>query len=305
MPVNCNMLKKAWFDIRYALLLSGCWLFGKLPTWLLYHVFLDIIYFFTYKVAGYRVAVVRANLRTAFPGKNEGELRVIERKFYLQLAEVFIDTIDIISIGRKGIEKRMKFADVRRHEEEVRGKSWIASVAHYGSWEYFTSYQLHSQSQVVGVYHRLHSKLFEKLYRYSRSRFGAEPVTMHNTMRYVIQSARAGRQISLGLIADQSPRAGDKPNWVTFFGQKTDFYLGPEKIALRFNMPVYFVHITKHARARYSARFEMIYDGVEKVEQGEITRRYAVRLEKMIRETPWLWMWSHRRWKKKHYKSEK
>jgi KDO2-lipid IV(A) lauroyltransferase len=124
-------------------------------------------------------------------------------------------------------------------------------------------------------------------------------------MRYVIDSVRKGRQICLGLIADQSPRAGDKPNWVTFFGQQTDFYIGPEKIAVRFKMPVYFVHIRKCARARYSVCFEMIYDGVETVTEGEITQRYAARLEDMIREAPWLWMWSHRRWKKKHFKTEK
>ena len=299
------MLKKAWFDIRYALLLSGCWLFGQLPTWLLYHIFLDIIYFLTYRVARYRIAVVRANLRTAFPEKDKAELLTIERKFYLQLAEVFIDTIDIISISRRAIEKRMKFIDVQQHEDEVRGKSWIAAMAHYGSWEYFISYPLYSEKSIVGVYHRLHSKLFEKLYRYSRSRFGTEPVSMHNTMRYVIESVRKGKQICLGLIADHSPRAGDKPNWVTFLGQQTDFYIGPEKIALRFKMPVYFVHISKHARARYSIRFEMIYDGMEAVSEGEITRRYAARLEEMIREAPWLWMWSHRRWKKKHFKTEK
>lgn len=297
------MLKKAWFDIRYSLLLAGCWLFGKLPSWLLYHVFLDIIYFIVYKVAGYRLDVVRSNLHRAFPEKSDGELRTIERKFYLQLAEIFIDTIDLISISRKGIEKRMKFPGVEQHEQQTRGKNWIAALAHYGSWEYFTSYQLHAASQVAAVYHKLHSGLFEKLYKYSRSRQGAQPVAMRDTMRYVVGSVKAGRQISLGLIADQSPRAGDKPNWFDFLSQKTDFYLGPEKLALKFGMPVYFVHITKHRRAHYSARFEMIYDGAEQVAEGVITQRYAALLDEMIRKSPWLWMWSHKRWKKE-YKPE-
>ncbi len=298
------MLKKAWFNICYALLFSACWLFGKLPSWLLYHVFLDIMYFFVYKVVGYRLKVVRGNLRTAFPEKTEEERRRIERKFYLQLAEVFIDTVDFISISEKGIRKRMRFPDIELHEKQVVGKSWIAAVAHYGSWEYFASCDLHVAAKVVGVYHKIHNPLFEKLFIYSRSRFGSEPVPMQNTMRFILQSVKDGKLLSLGLIADQSPRAGDKPNWVEFFGQQTDFYLGPEKIALKFKMPVYFTYMKKHSRAHYSARFELIYDGVEEVEEGEITRRYAVRLEEMIREAPWLWMWSHKRWKKKHYKGD-
>lgn len=298
------MLKRAWFNIRYSMLLAGCWLFGKLPAWLLYRVFLDIIYFFVYKVAGYRVKVVRENLYNSFPEKKTEELRRIERKFYLQLAEIFIDTMDIISISRREMERRMQIPDVEKHEKELSGQSWIAALAHYGSWEYFNAYQFHTLAQVVGVYHKLHNRLFEKLYKYSRSRFGAQPVAMRDTIRYVVDSKKEGRQIGLGLIADQSPRAGDKANWFDFLGQKTNFYMGPEKIALKFNMPVYFVHISKHRRAHYSARFEMIYDGVETVPEGEITRRYAAHLEAMIRECPWLWMWSHKRWKKKYYSQD-
>lgn len=298
------MLKRAWFNIRYALLLSGCWLFGKLPSWLLYHVFLDVIYFFVYKVAGYRIGVVRDNLRRAFPEKDAEELRIIEKRFYLQLAEIFIDTIDLISISRKDMAKRLEFIGTEQHEAEVAGGSWVAALAHYGSWEYFTSYQMLTDAQVVGVYHKLHSGLFEKLYKYSRARCGAKPVAMRDTMRYVVESARAGRAIVLGLIADQAPRMGEKPNWFDFFSQKTDFYIGPEKIALKFHMPVYFIYTRKKARARYMAEFVRIYDGVEDVPEGEITRRYAVRLEAMIRESPWLWMWSHKRWKKQYKPSD-
>ena len=35
----------------------------------------------------------------------------------------------------------------------------------------------------------------------------------------------------------------------------------------------------------------------EEIVEGEITRRYAERMEAMIRHEPHLWMWSHRRWK--------
>ena len=36
---------------------------------------------------------------------------------------------------------------------------------------------------------------------------------------------------------------------------------------------------------------------MEEVEPNEITRRYVVALESMIREHPELWLWSHKRWK--------
>lgn len=291
------MLKRAWFNFRYGTLLALLWLVGKLPTWFLYHVMLDVVYFFVYKIFGYRVGIVRANLRNSFPEKSATELYHIERRFYRHLAEVFIDTVDIISITRREMAKRIRFEDLENHEKQTEGKSWIAALAHYGTWEYFSAYQFYTQSQVAGVYHPLHSAVFDKLYLYSRSRFGMEPVAMHNTLRYIINGRREGRQISLGLIADQTPPYQEKPHWFEFLSQPTNFYMGPEKLALKFGMPVYFVHTWKGDRARYRARFEMIYDGCEKVPPGEITRRYAAKLEEMIREKPWLWMWSHRRWK--------
>ncbi len=52
-------------------------------------------------------------------------------------------------------------------------------------------------------------------------------------------------------------------------------------------------------RGRYEIAFERIYDGQEPVAEYEITRRYVRKLEEMIRERPELWLWSHRRWKRK------
>ena len=72
---------------------------------------------------------------------------------------------------------------------------------------------------------------------------------------------------------------------------------GVEAIAVRFGIPVYFMHVAKTRRAHYEAWFECIYDGSEPVAPHEITRRYAARLEEMIRRRPELWVWSHKRWK--------
>ena len=99
------------------------------------------------------------------------------------------------------------------------------------------------------------------------------------------------------LIADQTPGWPEIQNWTLFLGQWTPFFMGMEKLALKFHMPVVFLDVHKVRRGYYEARFDLIYDGDEAVDEGEITRRYAERLEQMIRTRPELWMWSHRRWK--------
>lgn len=284
--------------LKYWFLVGVCKAVGFLPSWFLYHCLLDVLYFLLYRVARYRVGVVRSNLESSFPEKDKGELRRIEREYYRYLAELFIDAVDIVGISERGIRKRIVFEYVEAHEAEVAGRDWIAALAHYGSWEYFSAYQLYTASQVAGVYKSLHDKAFGMFYNYSRSRFGLEPVDRKNILRYLVAATRdQSRQVAVGLIADQYTRGGGQSIPFDFLNHKTLFFAGIEKLSARFGMPVYYMDVRKLGRARYSARFVMIYDGAEQLPEGEVTRRYAEALERTIRRDPPYWMWSHKRWK--------
>lgn len=284
-------------NIRYrALLLLNRGL-GLLPTWFLYGPVLWFLYFLLYRVARYRVRTVRANLRGAFPEKPRRELRRIERRFYLHLAEIFLDAVDMVSISEKEARGRVVFENAQEHEARVEGRDWIAAMAHYGSWEYFSVYQFHTSAQVAGVYKPVHDKAFDAFYRYSRSRFGLEPVSMKVLMRYILTKKAEGRRIAVGMIADQSARPNEHTMWFDFLGRKTIFYAGIERLAVRFGMPVYFTETRKVGRTRYVSRFVEIYDGREKLPEGEITYRYARKLEENILRAPEYWIWSHKRWK--------
>lgn len=284
--------------IKYWLLVGFNKTIGFLPTWFLYYPMVDIIYFLIYRVARYRIKVVRWNLETSFPEKSKKELRSIERGFYKHLAEIMIDSIDMAGVSEKEMRKRVVVENVEEHEKRMEGKNWIAAIAHYGSWEYFSAYQLYTKSQVVGLYKPLHDKAFDEYYRYCRSRMGLEPVSMKVILRYILEHNKPGkRNISLGFIADQSTKPNEHTQWYDFLNHKTMFYSGIERIALKFNFPVYYLDTRKVGRRRYRAHFELLYDGTEKVREGEITQRYISKLEQVIREEPRYWMWSHRRWK--------
>ena len=103
--------------------------------------------------------------------------------------------------------------------------------------------------------------------------------------------------IAMGLVSDQSPNLRADTEWYDFLNQKTAFIDGGERLAMRFHLPVYYVDVWRSAPGRYRAGFVKLYDGVESVAEGEITRRYAAALEATIRREPELWMWSHKRWK--------
>lgn len=286
--------------ILYKCLLWSCAVFGLLPGWIRYGVFGALVYFILYKAIGYRVEVVRTNLRNSFPEKSDEQRRVIERNFYRHLAEVFIDTISLASMSRRKILSRMQYRNVESHEASLEGRSWFAAMSHFGSWELTINYAMLSDHRLLAVYRPLHNDVMERFYCHIRARFGTKPVAMNDILKEVIKSnARGAQPAAVAMIADQTPPIHEIKHWYRFLEQDTPFFSGMEKMAVKFRMPIYFTYVRQTAPHKYEAEFRLIYDGLESVEEHEITQRYVASLEEMIRETPHLWMWSHKRWKHK------
>lgn len=272
------------------------YLIGKMPRGFQVGV-AHMLHFLIYRVAHYRVSVVRDNLKKAFAEKSDAELLDIERKFYRQLSDVFVETIVMASISEKRLRERMEFINADQIEAFTASRSWICAMAHYGSWEYTTSWGVHSKhDHTLAVYRPLVNKGFDCYYRQTRARFGVQPVAMEGVGRELFKLHKKGLNTVIALIADQTPPPSVE-NWIEFLGRPTSFFEGMERIAVKFSMPIAFLHIDKFDKGQYKGWFEVIYDGTEKLPDGEITRRYAARLEAMIRSRPELWMWSHRRWK--------
>lgn len=283
-------------------------LFAVLPYWFKYHVVENVLFFLLYHCLRYRMKVVTTNLRNSFPEKDEAELRIIRRKFYRTLAEIFVDTINMahMSDAKAGTVLRVK--DLEEHVRAVHGRDWIAMTAHFGCWEYCSYWGLYERSQMlVAVYHPLRSKIMENLYRRLRNFENSMTVSMKESLRFYLRNREQGvngKNLVMGLIADQNPPLRPDSHWFRFLNQDTIFFDGGEKLALRCKLPVYFVKMERLQRGRYLMSFELIYDGEEQVAPNEITERYIRHLEAMIREHPELWMWSHRRWKRKRKRSD-
>ena len=285
--------------LTYYIVYSFSCVIGWLP-YKVQFIISDIVRWVLHRVVRYRVRVVRQNLSDSFPEWSRAELMEVENNFYKHLADVFLETISMASVSRKAICKRMDFTNVDHIETLTEGRSWISAMAHYGSWEYTVNYALLTRhDEVLAVYRPLASKSFDKYYRKTRSRFGVTPVPMKEVTREIFRRQASGNAVAIAMIADQTPPWPSIQNWTMFLGRETPFFMGMEKIALKFGLPVAFLHVDKVSRGYYKAWFEIIYDGTEEVPEHEITRRYAAKLEEMIRRRPELWMWSHRRWKHK------
>ncbi len=247
----------------------------------------------------YRRKIIQRNLERAFPEKSAKEIRRIRRRYYSFLAEVMVDTINLVGASEKRKDKVALWVNSKEMNEKLAGQDWIAMGAHYGCWEYMLlwSRQLEG-SKLIGVYHPMKSPVFEVFYQ--RLRDVSDKlmrVPMKHAILHFMRNRKSGCGTVMGLVADQSPALRPDSHWFKFLNQNTVFHDGGEAMALKFNLPVYFLYSERVAPGRYIMRFNEIYDGKEPVAPNEITERYIRLLEDMIKERPELWMWSHNRWR--------
>lgn len=271
---------------------------GYSPRWYRFGVVQPLFYVLL-RLVRYRRKVIVGNLQRSFPEKSSKEINKIVRGYYTTLAEIIVDIISLAGTSPKRDPDLVTWVGRDEHEELNRGRDWIAMASHYGCWEYLPLWVwCDSITHFVTVYHPMRSPLFERFFARLRNFApNMHQVPMSDAIRHYIRMRNEGRNVVLGLVSDQSPNMRPDTVWFDFLNQKTAFVDGAEKLAMKFGMPVYFVHTERIAPGRYAVRLDEIYDGVEAVEPHEITRRYAVALEAMIRKTPELWMWSHRRWR--------
>ncbi|MBD0288921.1 MAG: lysophospholipid acyltransferase family protein [Flavisolibacter sp.] len=279
----------------YYLVVGWLYLFSLLPLRVLY-LFSDLAYFLLYHVIGYRKKVVLQNLTIAFPRKTEKEKETIARQFYKNLCDTFIESIKFISASKAFIMRRFTGDYSVVDALYDTGRSVQIHLGHNFNWELANfAVPLSIRFKTLVVYLPLHSKVFNRLFLYIRSRFGSHLIAATN-MKEEMQPYW-GTQYLFALIADQSPANPKNAYWVNFFGRPTAFLRGPEKSARRNNWPVVFSHFIKQKRGLYKGFAHLATLHPRELPEGELTKLYVHYLEKVMTANPEMWLWSHRRWK--------
>lgn len=289
-----------WQRVALELLWILCKFVAILPYFVQYRILLKFVYFVLYYCVRYRRKLVVKNLKESFPEKSDKELKIIERNYYHNLAEIMIDTVVMARMDREECMRRMVFTNSDEMSAIVGDRNCITMTSHLGCWEYYGFWGMWLPNHIlVAVYHKLHSEVFDELYKRLRDHERELPVASYDSLRFFIRNREGyeGKRLALGLISDQNPPRLPDSHWYRFLNHDTLFFEGGEQLAMKFNIPVLYVRQRKVRRGYYEAEMEVIYDGVEEVAPHEITERYVRLLEQDICECPDMWIWSHRRWK--------
>jgi KDO2-lipid IV(A) lauroyltransferase len=276
------------------------------PFWLL-HLKSYCVYLLVYYVVGYRKKVVTDNLKKSFPEKTEDEIKKITRQFYLHFCDVIFETIKLLTISRQTFKKHFVYEESALKAFtyfEGKQQSVIGIMGHCGNWEWGAiSYPTYFKHLMTGVYHPLSNINFERLMVNLRSRFGSNIIPMKQVYKELLILREKKTPTVLGLIADQTPPP-ESAYWTVFLNQDTPVFNGAEKIAKKFNYPVVYVGVKKIKRGYYSMDATVITENPKELADGVISELHTKALEKNILSQPYIWLWSHRRWKhKKPFKS--
>lgn len=275
-------------------------LLSYLPFSVLYALS-DFLFFVSYRIVGYRKKVVQKNIRNSFPEKTLTERKRIEKEFYRNLCDYGVETLKLLTISKSELMSRMQFANQELLESyKSKNQSIFFLASHQFNWEWMlVSASLSFPFDIEFVYQPVKNKFFDRFSLETRSRFGALGIRRKDVAREIIK--RRTKLKGLASVADQYPGyASDKKYRTQFLNQDTVFFYGTNQLAQLTQFPTLYYKVEKIKRGYYLSTPIVLGEPPFEKTSDAVIERYVEELEKSIQAAPANYLWSHKRWKKRH-----
>jgi len=268
-----------------------------LPFWMLRGLS-NFMAFVLHRIIGYRKDVIGKNLLVCFPEKTEAERKKITKEFYTNFTDTWLEAIKLLTISRKKLDEM-----VVNHDYEIlkklypTGRNIQLFAGHLFNWEVANA-QIPAliPYTCLSIYMPISNEGFNKMFLQLRGRFGSVMLRageMKKEMAPWIDKLHL-----IATAADQSP-AGPAQGavWLNFFGKPTAFVAGPWRQAVKLNEPIVYLSVQKPSRGKFIFKTELLIENPSSLTEGEVAKIFIERLEKDIRASPSIYLWSHKRWK--------
>src|SRR3989339_193 len=283
--------------ISYYLVLGTFRLLTLLPLKLLFLIS-ELITFVVFHIIGYRKKVVYNNLTKSFPNYNPEKIKFIARKYYRHMSVMMVENIYLRFVSDTRFKPRLIIENKQIFDQLFeKKKNIVVMLAHFGNWEFAAGLSKLLPYKGAAVYKELSSPVFDKIYFDIRSRLGVLPIEMKEVFRKVYQLNLEQEPFMLFMVADQAPVQSENAHWINFLNQPANVFLGSEKLAKKFDLPVVYIELMRVKKGVYRVKPTLITDSPQQTKPFEITETYFSLLEQSIKNAPRYWLWSHRRWK--------
>ena len=268
---------------------------------------------FAGRVLRYRRDVVITNLARCFPEKKYAELTAICDHFYAHFGKVFAEAIwfggctDPQRLIRNRVVKLTNPEAVNRFHEA--GRSVVVLSSHSGNWELYGGIKSYPhpgrldyhENDICVIYRQLSSPVWDRFM--SRNRIAPVVDKEHydgrvesfRALRYILKH-RDRLQMYI-FINDQYPYTARARVSMDFMGQPTWAMDAAENLARHLALPVVYLSTREEEDGGYTMSFVPICDDASELPEGTVLHRYFDLLEQDLRQQPWNYLWTHKRWK--------
>ncbi len=268
-----------------------------------------------YHASARRRLITLHNLRRAFPEKPLEEIVCIAKASYDHAATCMADFFEIPNIDAANVHAWMDMEGLDHCLEAwERRKGIIASIAHFGNWEFLTvafpllealarrqepNRPLPAFPKTAHVVYRpLDNPLLENLVTWTRACHGVSMIPKGGTIRMAVAALKKGEIVAI--VGDQnvSPREGV---FTEFFHRPACTATGIAILAMRTGASVLPVYLYRREDGGYRfgvrAALPMADTGNREADLQTNAQRYTTAIEEIVREHPEQYFWMHQRWK--------
>jgi KDO2-lipid IV(A) lauroyltransferase len=289
-------MKKSFQALAYTFVYGVAYSVSMIPITFLYAM-ASFTFFLLYNVAGYRKTVVIQNIARSFPEMRYGEIHCLVKKFYHCFAGYFAEIIKSISVPAAVLDKKIIFENLELVDRHISaGRNVVVCLGHCGNWEMLNFMPYKLRHDMYAVYKPLRSGTMNRLMIKLRSRFGMKLIPDISVIRHILIN-RNSPAIYL-FVADQCPRIKEDQFKFEWLNQETYFFSGMEKLARISRSAVVFLHITQPSKGKYKIKCIPVCSEAESMQKGTLTQKYVDLLAENIKEEPYGWLWTHKRWKR-------
>ncbi|MEM9895409.1 MAG: lysophospholipid acyltransferase family protein [Bacteroidota bacterium] len=275
-------------------------LLSRMPLRTLYLMSVPLFFFLR---VFYRRRTTAQNLRNSFPQFSNRKLRKVLFDYYENLSEIIPEIIKARTISKEELASRVHFINPEiTFELKKKNQPILFLTAHCANWEWIAlASAMHLSVPADIVYKQTKNTHLNEFLLQSRTRFGGRMIPKNEAAKYHLHTENEHRII--GLAADQTP-VGKGNIWTNFLNQQTDFHRGLLTLLEKRPIATVFCRQIKTSKGHYSAELIPLNKAPYNEDGLVVLGRYIQELEKLIKEYPSQFLWSHNRWKHKRDENE-
>lgn len=241
--------------------------------------------------------VLLGNLRAAFPGKSEKDIKVLAGQCWDNAGRTFSEYANLDKL-RKRHEHHLTIHGAEKARQAVKdGRGLILVSGHIGNWESMSMAIDLTGLDAAGVYRHANNPIMNR-WMIDKRRASVIPEQYPKGAKgtkFLIKKLKAGGTVCM--LVDQKMNDGIE---VRLFGRKAMTPSGAASMARRYNVPLMLITNNRVGATRFNVTF---HDAFEADQTDDVakdiqttTQKINDFLEAAIREHPAQWLWMHNRW---------